>query len=183
MADYIYRRKYADADCDDLSHKISQTTNLHHIKDNDVIAPRFVEILNIESVIIDTLSSPEELGEWCDVQARNFQWADADVRLGDIRVDLDVPRIQVAVDPKHYKSFIKDMQWIETQQYRSRDFFAGIKMLLEKYLDRCGKKDDTLQELLKTKWYLDFLIAYLINGEPIKVENVETIIAKYFEER
>jgi hypothetical protein len=83
------------------------------------------------------------------------------------------------IDPPHYQGFIKDMQWIEAKQYTIPDFASAVQMQVEKYIDRNGGKDHTVQELLKARWYLDFWIAYEANNRnPIKVADVPAIIEK-----
>jgi hypothetical protein len=81
------------------------------------------------------------------------------------------------VDPDHYKGYIEHLQWIEAMQYVIDDFSSAIEMQVRKYLDRCGKKDDSRQELLKALWYMKFWAAYEINGrKPIRIHNVEQIL-------
>jgi hypothetical protein len=84
------------------------------------------------------------------------------------------------IDPKHYQGYItlesETLQWIETMQYLprfSKDpecFKAALELQVRKYLDRNGKKDTELQELKKARWYLDFLIKYVENGDkPVRI--------------
>jgi len=49
---------------------------------------------------------------------------------------------------------------------------------VRKYLDRNGGKDEELQELQKALWYMKFLVAYIKNGGPIKIENIEIILGE-----
>lgn len=99
--------------------------------------------------------------------------------------------IKAAVNPSHHKSFLAgkigdieiDLQWLEGQQllpkYRDPELFiAAVELQVRKYLDRNGKKDDELQEFMKAKWYLDFIIAYIKNGKkPIRVEDIPALLA------
>ena len=80
------------------------------------------------------------------------------------------------INPKHYKNHVGDLQWIEVQCYKSKDLAAALEMQIDKYLSRSGK-DDRVQELRKAKFYLDFLIAWKVNGEkPLKVAEVQNIL-------
>ena len=81
------------------------------------------------------------------------------------------------VNPEHYQGFVLDLQWIEAQQYTIPDFESAINMQVKKYQDRLGKKDDEVQELKKSLWYLGFWIAYKINGnKPIRVKDIPRLL-------
>jgi hypothetical protein len=81
------------------------------------------------------------------------------------------------INPPHYQNFVLDLQWMEAEQYRSKEFEAAIESHVHKYLDRLGQKDDELKELRKTFWYLGFWIAYKANGcEPIRVRDIPRLI-------
>ena len=82
------------------------------------------------------------------------------------------------ISPKHYKDYCDGLEWIETQQYTSKDFQAAILMQIDKYLARLGGKDEELQELRKAKWYLDFLVAWKMEGKPIRTKDVEDILRR-----
>jgi hypothetical protein len=87
-----------------------------------------------------------------------------------------------AVDPKHYKGYVEEFQWIDTMSriptLKDPKIFSGaVEMQIRKYLDRNGQKDDVVQELLKARWYLNYLIAYKIADRPIMVDEVEDIIS------
>ena len=74
------------------------------------------------------------------------------------------------------------LQWLEAMQYlpHFKDpncFKAAVELQIRKYLDRCGGKDNELQELKKAGWYLDFLTAYVANGnKPIRVNDIKRLI-------
>jgi hypothetical protein len=91
--------------------------------------------------------------------------------------------LQDAINPPHYKNFLDQYQWIETmcriQRFRDNpeQFEAAIELQVRKYLDRCGRKDERLQELEKALWYMKFLVAYVKNGGvPIYIEDIEAIL-------
>ena len=169
---------------------------LLNIFDNDVTEPFYVEVRSFDrgfncrgSNSECLLKTPEDLLKWSTTKdtdswrapKQTFHEELIEATIGP--KDTDKVDVTSAVNPDHYKGFIKDMEWIESQQYRSRDFFAATKMQVEKYVDRCGKKDKALQELLKAKWYLDFLIAWMIEGEaPIEVKDVRKILDDYLAE-
>lgn len=93
-----------------------------------------------------------------------------------------------AVNPSHYADLIEvdgvvSLQWLEHLQHHARfrdpeRFKSAVEMQVRKYLDRCGQKDEELQEILKALWYMKFLAAYIKNGnKPIRVADIETILA------
>lgn len=90
-------------------------------------------------------------------------------------------RITMTEKPPHYQRYIKDMQWFEAMQYVVKPFRPAAEIQIRKYLDRLGQKNDELEELLKARWYLNFLVAYTINGGPIRADDVAGIIQKFLE--
>jgi len=81
------------------------------------------------------------------------------------------------VNPKHYKNFFQDFQWLEVQQHISKDIEAVCEGMQRKYVDRRGQKDDEIQELKKSLWYLGFWIAYKANGnKPILIKDIPRLI-------
>jgi hypothetical protein len=92
--------------------------------------------------------------------------------------------ISSAVDPAHYKSYIEDLQWLDAMSRiptlkDPAKFEAAVELQVRKYLDRNGQKDASVQELLKSLFYLKYLIAYKIKGDPIRVEDVNKILEEY----
>ena len=78
--------------------------------------------------------------------------------------------IQSAVDPKHYKGYIDDMEWIEAMSkiptLKNTDIFCGaLELQVRKYLDRRGNKDHSLQELKKARFYLQCWIDFIETGK------------------
>jgi hypothetical protein len=90
-----------------------------------------------------------------------------------------------AINPKHYQDIVPGMQYMEMMQYmlpRANLDQLGSHLLgqVYKYEMRLGKKDADIQELFKAKWYLDYLLAYMINGnKPIRVSDVKYILENY----
>jgi len=76
-----------------------------------------------------------------------------------------------AVAPDHYKEYVPGMQWIDCMSKLSNyrlapeRFKGALELQIRKYLDRLGKKDDELQELLKARFYLQYLIDIVRDGE------------------
>jgi len=80
------------------------------------------------------------------------------------------------VNPSHYKSFVGDYEWIEVMSmlpvFKEPKVFKGaLEILLRGYLDRKGQKDDELTELKKARFYLQYMIKYIENGN-------KTVLAK-----
>jgi hypothetical protein len=98
-------------------------------------------------------------------------------------VNIEGPdKISEAVDPTHYKTYLEDYQWLDAMSRipTLRDpakFEAAVELQIRKYLDRNGQKDNSIQELMKARWYLSYLIAYKKAGRPILVSEVEAILA------
>jgi len=90
--------------------------------------------------------------------------------------------IKQAVDPAHYQGYVDSMQWIDTMSripsLRDPAAFKGaLELQIRKYLDRNGQKDNELQELMKARWYLTYLCAYVANDNtPIKVAEIAKIL-------
>lgn len=88
------------------------------------------------------------------------------------------------INPSHYKDYMPDLQWLEAMQYLPRfkdkpDVFAGaVELQIRKYLDRNGGKDEEIQELSKALWYMKFLVAYLKEGKPIRIEAINKILGE-----
>ena len=95
-----------------------------------------------------------------------------------------------AINPTHYASYfgdnevIKNMQWLEAiqylKQYRNPDIFkAAVELQARKYIDRLGGKDNEVQEIKKSIWYLKFLAAYIANGnKPIRVADIQKLLGE-----
>jgi CRISPR/Cas system CSM-associated protein Csm2 small subunit len=75
-----------------------------------------------------------------------------------------------AINPSHYKDIVPGYQYMEMMVYMLKGLDgveSHLKGQVYKYLMRCGKKDETLQELKKAKWYLDALVKYHEQGKVI----------------
>lgn len=84
----------------------------------------------------------------------------------------DISRnIQSAVSPKHYMNYIEEFQWLDVMRriptLRDKEkFSAACEMQVRKYLDRNGQKDNSIQELKKARFYLEYWIQFLEGKEP-----------------
>lgn len=85
--------------------------------------------------------------------------------------------------PPYYQDFMMGHQWLEAMQYRPefisspQGFLLAVKLLVMKYLDRLGGKDDVVRELTKARWYLDFMTAFAANGyKPIRVKDIPELL-------
>jgi len=85
----------------------------------------------------------------------------------------------------HYQNFIDDYQWIDAEMrkpYLRDDLSAASKALslqISKYLSREGRKDDVIKENLKAVWYIHYKVAMLLEGGPIKADDVPAILKKH----
>ena len=111
------------------------------------------------------VTSIAALEEWCDTTARTVAW-----KTQFLPVDALKDPIMSAVDPKHYKSYVQDLQWLDAMSQiptlRDKNLFASaLELQIRKYLDRNGQKDSTVQELKKARFYLQALIDWLETGQ------------------
>lgn len=96
--------------------------------------------------------------------------------LGQLKMDKDY------INPSHYQGYVMELQWLETMQYlpHYRDpkaFQAAVELQVRKYMDRSGGKDDETQEAEKALWYHKFLVAYMKNGGPVRVCDIDAILS------
>lgn len=144
--------------CYDVYHReerLSTTTDFNEAVHDVEASANFLKICAYDNLNADTLywlNTPEEIEAWEVQLSRDSTWR------------------HTAHSPNHYKGFIDDMQWIEaiskTPQFKDPKVFKGALLLMvNKYLDRLGMKDDDLQELKKAQVYLGFLIEYTEKGE------------------
>ena len=155
-----------------------------YVRDNQVIVTADFEkveglaFCNVEvtqgAKQVAVLHVPEDFVQWRDKLERDFAWKPEKVANG----------VAAAVDAPHYKGYINDMQWIQAMGNleRFRDlsdgkFYGALELQIRKYLDRLGKKDESVQELLKAKWYLEYLIACMHEKRVVRVEDVPAVLA------
>lgn len=87
-------------------------------------------------------------------------------------------KVDLAVKADHYNDYCDGLQWIDAvsrrPQFRDPNVFKGAVLLqIDKYLSRLGRKDNDLQELRKSLWYLTYLIEFIKNdNKPINVNNI-----------
>ena len=190
------------------------TTDPNEVKDEMFDGITFVEITDHHPSSAGEpfrFNTADEFNEWLEARARYMQWRDRPRKKIDLTDDAqgdadnlfhlkeekkqhpthpflsedNASEIKKHVDPKHYKNWIFDLQWIEAQQHLPRfrdnpDAFKGaVEILARKYFDRLGGKDDEVQEVLKGIWYYRFLAAYMANNcKPIRVADIDKILDK-----
>ena len=99
-------------------------------------------------------------------------------------VAVNEPSKKDHINPTHYQAYILELQWLEAMQYLPRFrnpecFLAAIELQVRKYLDRCGGKDAEPQELSKSLWYHQFMVAYIKNGySPIRIKDIPELLAR-----
>jgi hypothetical protein len=125
---------------------------------------------------IDLLECEDDIAAWQEKLERDYAWKPETLEPAD-------PKDHI--NPSHYKSYVKEMQWIEAMQYvigerKGPDHFvAAVELQVRKYLDRNGRKDAELQELTKGLWYYKFMLAYVKNGKkPIRVKDIHGILGE-----
>ncbi len=152
------------------------TTRLEEIGIQDVTSPFWVEVYNnTDRTVVRVLKSQDDLEDWQTAQERAHAWQSPKRN----KVEIVTPS---AVAPNHYKSFIDEYQWLDVMsrihRYENPEVFKGaVELQIRKYLDRNGKKDSELQELMKGLFYYIYLVKYIKNGEkPILAKDIHKIM-------
>ena len=65
------------------------------------------------------------------------------------------------ISPSHYKEIVPGYEYMDMMMYMLPCPKSHLLGQIYKYLMRCGKKDEELQELKKAQWYLNYLIKHL----------------------
>lgn len=169
---YTYTR-YTTSEDGSAIRRIDITTRLEEISIQDVTDPFWVEIYdNTDRKVIRVLKNRDDLEDWTISQERAHSWKSPKREQSN----------SSAIKPNHYKNFIDEYQWIDAMsrihRYENPEVFKGaIELQIRKYLDRNGKKDAELQELMKGLFYYIYLIMFIKNGEkPILAKDVHKII-------
>jgi hypothetical protein len=131
----------------------------------------------------DVKMTDVNLADWASEDDADKRFSNALARDNNEMIEKDL--IAAAVNPSHHKGFIDDFQWIDVMsripRYRNNPeaFKGALELQVRKYLDRNGRKDNELQELLKGLWYYKYLCAYIKNNcKPIRGDDVERILSK-----
>jgi hypothetical protein len=153
------------------SGKLAKNFSRHELCDKLFVDGAVLFVLN-EDVLVDTFAGLAAFEAW-ETGAERAHWLPKGMAKRE--------PVSTAVNPSHYKGYVEDMQWLDTMSRipTLRDpskFEAAVELQIRKYLDRNGQKDASIQELLKAKWYLDYLIAYKKAGRTIKVHEVEELL-------
>jgi hypothetical protein len=104
------------------------------------------------------------------VASRNFNTEKPEKTMMEKILDASAEKNKDAINPSHYKDIVPGYQYMEMMVYMLKGLDGVESHLLGqvyKYLMRCGKKDEELQELKKAKWYLDALVKYHEQGKVI----------------
>lgn len=163
--------------------RFDTTTNLNEIDPDKIfksIPSGYVVLYDNTRNITKRLNTMDDFEEWHHKLERDAAWKppvnekkqwDPFEPLREIQRD--------NINPVHYKEIVPGMQYMEMMQYMLPDIESHLLGQVYKYLMRNGKKDDTIQELRKALWYLEFLIAYKKNGKkPIKIGDIPMILGE-----
>jgi hypothetical protein len=136
------------------------TTNFKEVPPQYCEDGNYVEVAdNRLGKVVKLLDNKEDYVGWSNERDRDI-WLDP----------VPVPVTTNPVDPKHYKDYILNYEWLEAMSRIKtlRDperFTGGLEFMVRKYLDRRGGKDAELQELKKSRVYLQVWISYLEHGD------------------
>jgi hypothetical protein len=78
--------------------------------------------------------------------------------------------VQLAVNPQHHAGFVDDYGWLDVEcrkpHFRTdpEGFIKAVRLQVDKYMGRNGRKDDELQEFKKAAFYLQYIIMFIENG-------------------
>lgn len=131
---------------------------------------------NISNIISGELNSEDDLDMWRLKLEREAVW----LNNGD--ENLNTTESNTPIKPKHYESFIDEYQWLDAMsripRYKDPELFkSAVELQVRKYLDRNGRKDEELQELMKGLFYYIYLVKYIKNGnKPILAKEVHSIM-------
>lgn len=160
------------------------TTRLEEIGIQDVTHPFWVEVYdNTTRRVVTIIKNNEALEEWQHSQERAHAWKSPkrEAQIETVKAD-GLMKTASAVKPNHYKNFIDEYQWLDVMsrihRYENPEVFKGaVELQVRKYLDRNGKKDAELQELMKGLFYYIYLVMYIKNGEkPILAKDIHKIM-------
>jgi hypothetical protein len=165
------------------------TTNFQEINEGDCIFPHWVSITNNTTGARNSILSEEDYEMWCSKLEKESTWKphkiwdpldqeETDIIRADKTEVMDIMKSVLDVrfspednvDPKHYKNFVDEYEWIEVMaripRYRDNPevFKGALELQIRKYLDRNGRKDEELQELQKGQVYYMYLVEYIKNG-------------------
>jgi hypothetical protein len=165
---YFYRLKWRKT-----SHYAYQTYDflaLERIVENNQDLDFTIEIKKQNSYeILTVLNSPEDLEDWRITLERSAVWKKDEM---------------TAINPKHYKEYLAGFEWLDAmsriKRFENPDIFKGaLELQIRKYLDRNGQKDSELQETKKARFYLQYLIMYIENGDkPIFAKDVHASLGE-----
>jgi hypothetical protein len=181
--------------------RLETTTKYSELKPEKIFPENHILATNNITGAVAYIGSLEDWEEWLDSRIKALQWSDKTYpqkvegvwnpveELTELTKSHEHKEIAKTVNPSHYQGFfgghdLKELQWLEAKQYEGKYrnpelFKAAVGLQIEKYLDRNGKKDAELQEMLKGLWYMKFLVAYIKNGnKPIRVEAIDKILSE-----
>lgn len=161
---------------------ISRTiSNIDDIEEQHVTHPNYVSVFDTRlHEHSHDIKSWDDLCEWRVVLEKISAWKPEYLKTDPTNAseNVEVKKIESQVNPKHYKNYIDDYQWLDAMSripsFRAPAIFKGaLELQIRKYLDRNGRKDNELQELKKALFYLKYKIMYIENNnKPISAEDV-----------
>lgn len=171
---------------DSLSKRLDITCNFNDINEDTFRFGNYVLIsdnMSKSNLPTECLKSVGDYHAWREQLEKEHAWKPQAVE-GTLLPPAD------PINPSHYQAYMYimsedgdvELQWLEAMQYlpafqAAGCFEAALELQIRKYLDRNGKKDESVQELSKAMWYLRFLIAYKKNKGPIRVADIDEIIS------
>ena len=147
--------------------------------------------LTRQTDVINTAADYDELWETYMIQESNRREAIADGVLQEklplmtdsVYGKKPAPSIASAVNPKHHGNFVDDYGWLDVEcrkpHFRNdpEAFIKAVRLQVDKYMARTGRKDDELQEFKKARFYLQYIIMFIENNKkPILAEDVHKFL-------
>jgi len=126
-----------------------------------------IEVYNLDT-LVTTLYTAKDIAEYTgDFYDQKYaQKVDQDSYFNSLAEEPEKPK-KDAINPTHYKNVAAGKQYMELMVDMLKGK-TGVEAHLfgqvYKYLMRCGSKDDEVQELKKSLWYLNALITYKQTG-------------------
>lgn len=162
---------------------LDTTTRLEEIFSKHVTFPYLIEVFSNSTMKhVKFIHNPQDLEDWKESRRialeRAVVWKTSDFS----KITESTPNKMNNIQPAHYKNFIDEYQWIDAisriPRYSDPNLFiAAVELQIRKYLDRNGRKDETLQELSKGLFYYIYMVMYIKNNnKPILAKDVHEIM-------
>ena len=165
MTKYLYTCYAFDETIRDF-HTVLTTANANELNLSQVEEGRFIEVKDINKNNYFKLTDGIMLETFLHSLEKNSAWKPEKCFAKD------------HINPSHYKNYFEDKQWLTVMSgiptFKNPEAFIGaLELQIRKYLDRRDRKGEGLEQLRKSRWYLDALINYIENNHVLNLDNLK----------